>query len=446
MASFLVPCGNDPALNTGNNRLSAGDGYVFDASGNTTGDAEGRTFVYDAENKQTSVSDANGVIGQYWYDGDGRRVKKYVPSTGETTVFVYDASSKLVAEYSTVVAAANDARVAYLTADHLASPRINTDQNGAVTARHDYHPFGEEIATSVRTTSLGYPSGSDGVRKQFTGYERDYETDLDFAQARMYGYGHGRFTSPDPLAASANPIRAQSWNRYSYSYNNPLRFSDPSGMIVGDYFNLKGERIGNNGNDLDKSIYVVTDKVEAETIKAAKVFKDEVKSAIVIPSRDVIEATIRAVDRSNNPTADDKKGGHHEEAVVAGTDSDGRFKVVDIKSGAYSPLNEDKSTAAEIDVKIPANSQDTVPINVEYEAHIHPAGVPNISTSINSTVFSSAPIGSFTQEPSQVDIDHATNPKTTYAVVGAGNNTVYFYRKGQKPVTMSYGNFKKLGK
>ncbi|MCV4753858.1 hypothetical protein OFC37_30820, partial [Escherichia coli] len=83
------------------------------------------------------------------------------------------------------------------------SPRINTDANGAVTSRHDYHPFGEEIGTLAslsgspqpRTAALGYTG--DTVRKQFTGYERDTETDLDFAQARYYNKSHGRFTSPD---------------------------------------------------------------------------------------------------------------------------------------------------------------------------------------------------------------------------------------------------------
>jgi hypothetical protein len=85
-----------------------GQGYSYDPNGNTTADAVGRTFVYDAENKQTSVSDQNGMIGQCWYDGDGKRIKKYVPSTGETTIFVYDAVGKLVAEYSTIVASTND--------------------------------------------------------------------------------------------------------------------------------------------------------------------------------------------------------------------------------------------------------------------------------------------------------------------------------------------------
>ena len=50
-------------------------------------------------------------------------------------------------------------------------------------------PFGEEIYAGVgsRTTSLKYSTvGADNIRKRFTGYEKDTETDLDFAQARMY--------------------------------------------------------------------------------------------------------------------------------------------------------------------------------------------------------------------------------------------------------------------
>ncbi len=81
----------NPGINgDGKNRLNASNGYGFDNAGNTADDAQGRTFVYDAENKQISVSDPNGTIGQYFYDGDGKRVKKHVPSTGETTTFVYD--------------------------------------------------------------------------------------------------------------------------------------------------------------------------------------------------------------------------------------------------------------------------------------------------------------------------------------------------------------------
>ncbi len=217
----------NPSVNTGNNRFNTGQDYSYDSSGNTTGDPHGRTFVYDAENKQISVSDSSGTIGQYWYDGDGKRVKKFVPSTGEAIIFVYDAAGKVVAEYSTIVEPIATAKAAYLTNDHLGSPRINTDANGVVTARHDYHPFGEEIATSQRTSGLGYVE--DTVRKQFTGYERDSEIELDFAQARYYNPAHGRFTTTDPLMASGRTENPQTWNRYNYVGNNPLVNIDPTG-------------------------------------------------------------------------------------------------------------------------------------------------------------------------------------------------------------------------
>lgn len=239
----------NPAINTSNNRLSTSDDYAFDSSGNTTSDPDSRLFVYDGENKQVEVKNSsNQTIGKYWYDGDGRRVKKYVPpvgaNPGETTIFVYDTAGKLVAEYSTIVASTQDAKVAYLTNDHLGSPRINTDRDGSITARHDYHPFGEEIATSQRTAGLHY--ADDTVRKQFTGYERDKETGLDFAEARMLNNAVGRFGTPDPynvilekekgkdadeksqifISFSANPQR---WNSYVYVINNPLALTDPDG-------------------------------------------------------------------------------------------------------------------------------------------------------------------------------------------------------------------------
>lgn len=236
----------NPTFTAGNNQITPdqdGDSqndYLFDSSGNTTKDATSNTFIYDGENKQVEVKNSsNQTVGQYWYDGDGKRVKKYVPSTGETTIFVYDASGKMVAEYSTIVESTSTAEVSYLTTDHLGSPRINTDKNGNVTARHDYQPFGEEI----QRTSYG----NDEVRKQFTGYERDNETDLDFAQARMLNTLVGRFGTPDPYNVILEKERGedederaeiligfisnpQRWNMYVYVVNNPLAFTDPDGQ------------------------------------------------------------------------------------------------------------------------------------------------------------------------------------------------------------------------
>lgn len=82
----------NPTVNTANNRFSTGQGYTYDNAGNTTADAGSQAYVYDAENKMISASNGTGILGEYSYDGDGKRVRKHVPSTGEVTIFVYDAS------------------------------------------------------------------------------------------------------------------------------------------------------------------------------------------------------------------------------------------------------------------------------------------------------------------------------------------------------------------
>ncbi|MBK7706136.1 MAG: hypothetical protein IPJ30_10225 [Acidobacteria bacterium] len=206
--------------------------YAFDAAGNTTSDPQMRKFTYDAENKQTKVESINssgtvtGMIGEYFYDGDGRRVKKIAYANNqptETTVFVYDASSKLVAEYSTTLNPTP--QVAYVTNDHLGSPRINTNENGTVIARHDYRPYGEEITDRTHAQYV-----ADTVRKKFTGYEGDNETNIDYAMNRYYNNRHGRFTSVDPENAGADEDDPQSWDGYAYGRNNPVLFTDPNGL------------------------------------------------------------------------------------------------------------------------------------------------------------------------------------------------------------------------
>ena len=245
--SGAVVCAGDvpvvnPQIDVTKNRLV---GYTFDAAGNTKIDAMSRQFIYDAENKQIEVKDSqNTSIGKYYYDGDGKRVKKVVPATGETTIFIYDASGMLVAEYSTVTN--NNPQVSYLTSDHLGSPRINTDAGGAVTARHDYQPFGEEI------NRASY--GADDVRKKFTGYEKDEETDLDFAQARYFNSEVGRFSSPDDFFNDTDVADPQSWNLYVYVRNNPLRFIDPTGEEIWISFTETITETDADGNEVQKQV------------------------------------------------------------------------------------------------------------------------------------------------------------------------------------------------
>jgi RHS repeat-associated protein len=222
------PITQTPAVSTASNRITAA-GYVYDFNGNLTQDNLGRQFTFDGSNKQTQVKDSlNNVIGTYYYDGSGRRVQKITAS--ETVVYVYDVLGRLVAEYSTQAAA--NPGLSYVTTDNVGSPRVLTDSAGAVLARRDFMPFGEELVagTANRATAQKYGSGIDKLRNRFTGYQKDAETGLDFAEARYYDNRYARFTAVDPLLASGKSADPQTFNRYAYVQNNPLVLIDPTGM------------------------------------------------------------------------------------------------------------------------------------------------------------------------------------------------------------------------
>ena len=69
---------------------------------------------------------------------------------------------------------------------------------------------------------------------KFTGHERDLASaagtgdDLDYMHARHESPVTGRFLSVDTLAGSAS--LPQTWNRYLYAGDNPLRYLDPNGQ------------------------------------------------------------------------------------------------------------------------------------------------------------------------------------------------------------------------
>jgi RHS repeat-associated protein len=243
----------------------------YNAAGNQTSDPTGRMFGYDAENRLIS-STANNLI--FSYDGEGRRVKK-VSSTvngSVTAVFVYNAQGQMVAEYTSTAPAYASGGTKYLTTDHLGSTRLVTSSARAdVKARYDYLPFGEELGASIssgRATTMGY-SSAETVRQKFTSKERDAETGLDYFMARYYSAVQGRFTSPDEFTggpdelydftdmASENPLfyadltEPQSLNKYQYTYNNPLRYTDPNGHCPECFpIALQGARAGSLGGPI----------------------------------------------------------------------------------------------------------------------------------------------------------------------------------------------------
>lgn len=73
---------------------------------------------------------------------------------------------------------------------------------------------------------------------KFTGKERDAESGNDYFNARYYASSMGRFLSPDPLGGHLE--YPQSLNKYAYVMNNPLRYTDPTGMDLQEVCTGKG--------------------------------------------------------------------------------------------------------------------------------------------------------------------------------------------------------------
>jgi RHS repeat-associated protein len=108
--------------------------------------------------------------------------------------------------------------VTYLHTDQVGSPVLATAENGSVTWTKRYSGYGNESVTAGTNTSqvLGFTSG------QF-----DPAPGLVNLHNRYYDPTIGRFLSPDPVGFQDAEV--QSFNRYAYALNNPLRYRDPSG-------------------------------------------------------------------------------------------------------------------------------------------------------------------------------------------------------------------------
>jgi len=113
--------------------------------------------------------------------------------------------------------------------DHLTGTSLMTDTNGDSLGTIKYYPYG------------GARSGDVPTDKKFTGQRLD-STGLYYYGARYYDPEIGRFISADTVVP--NPANPQSLNRYTYCFNNPLKYIDPTGhqpeIDNGNWFYIPG--------------------------------------------------------------------------------------------------------------------------------------------------------------------------------------------------------------
>jgi RHS repeat-associated protein len=219
-----------------------GNSYSYDGNGNQTSRNIGgtvSTFTYDYENRLTAIS--GGAMASFVYDADGNRVKSTVGSVITVYIagvfeFIEAGTTDKITKYYEGNALRRsgygvDDGVFYTLRDHLNSSSVIMNQAGMVVTNGNqyYLPYGGNRGSSFSSVTT----------KRFTGqYHENGLTQsegLSYYNARWYDAKLGRFLSADTVVPG--PTNPQAFNRYSYVFNNPLRFTDPTGHEPVDFCN-----------------------------------------------------------------------------------------------------------------------------------------------------------------------------------------------------------------
>jgi RHS repeat-associated protein len=101
-------------------------------------------------------------------------------------------------------------------ADQLGSTRLITDEAGDIVGTATYDAYGNPLATTGETSRLG-----------FAGEYTDPATGLVYLRARWYDPTTAQFLSRDPLEALTQ-------SAYGYAGNDPINYTDPTGLAPWD--------------------------------------------------------------------------------------------------------------------------------------------------------------------------------------------------------------------
>jgi len=221
---------------------AAPGGVTYDNAGNITYDGV-NTYKYDAEDRVCAVFSQVGGFTTYVYDGEGNRVAKgsigslSCSMTGfvVSNSYIYGAKNELLTQMNAggvwdhsnvyaeggLLATYHDTNTYLEFNDWLGTKRAEVSAAGCLETWGNLG-FGDDLS----------PVGNcpDAAPQHYTGKERDTESGLDYMEARYYGSSMGRFMSPDPILSSGHDDDPQTWNKYAYARNNPLRYSDPTGL------------------------------------------------------------------------------------------------------------------------------------------------------------------------------------------------------------------------
>jgi RHS repeat-associated protein len=201
--------------------------YAWDARGNLTHDGV-FTYTYNAAGRMVRAQSLTATL-RYTYTVDGLRVAQDVD--GAVTTFAWDWATGIpemlsdgdkrhLVGHDTLGWEDGAGSWTYAVPDALGSVRQAVDATAAVVAAREWTPYGVEV---------GAPGGTPQAGLGYTGEWFDASVGLQYLRARWYDSYLNHFTSSDTIVPRYhNP---QSINGYIYVLGNPIRFTDPSGLV-----------------------------------------------------------------------------------------------------------------------------------------------------------------------------------------------------------------------
>jgi len=242
-----------------------------DANGNTIASVIGGEtfgFSYNGRNRMSEVQRNGAVVGTYTYNALGQRIGKVATFPQAVTErYAYNEAGQLIGEYgtssttlskgkgkhhgkyhhhagtvatnnrdyvwlgdipvavidNTINGSVTTSTVNYVTADQLGTPRAVTDVIGTVIWSLPY--AGNAFEELQPTSSTGYV-----LNLRSAGEYYDAETGLNSNGYRTREPATWRFLQSDPIGLAGGI------STYAAVGNNPLSYSDPFGLAVGDSY------------------------------------------------------------------------------------------------------------------------------------------------------------------------------------------------------------------
>lgn len=144
-------------------------------------------------------------------------------------------------------------QVRYLHYDALNSVDMISDGYGNIVERRSYDTWGKQRLISWRADSLAEVLQAKLTNRGYTGHEHIDEVGLIHMNGRVYDPELGRFLSADPFIQE--PYLTNSFNRYSYVMNNPVKYTDPTGYWWQGGLEGECQTDGNNYNYVNGTVH-----------------------------------------------------------------------------------------------------------------------------------------------------------------------------------------------